>query len=166
MVQGRIPIRGMLAIETTIVLERLGKAKPGETVSYQELDRLTGCNVRLRRNVLTTSINKLLAEQAMVFVAERGKGIRLLLNEEIPSLGARDIRRIGRISKRCIRRLTATDYDKLSEQKRIEHNTHMTLLSLMQRGSTAKSLSLVQEAVTKRTNPLPLGDTLKLFSAS
>lgn len=160
-----IPIKGLLAIETKIVLERLAKAQPGECVPYAELDTLTGCNVRKRRNVISTSINKLLSEQAKVFIAERGKGIRLLRNEEIPSLGARDITRCGRIAKRSLRRLAAVEYDQLTEQGKIQHNTHMTLLSLVQRGSTAKSLSLVQEAVTKRTNPLPVGETLKLFSA-
>src|SRR5579872_7337382 len=154
----RVPIRGLLAIETKIVLDRLVKAQPGETISYDELNKLTGCDVRKRRNVLTTPINKLLNEQAMVFVSEVGKGIRRLTNDEIPALGSRDIGRIGRLAKRSIRRLAATDYDKLSEQGKIQHNTHMTLLSLMQRSSTARSLTLVQEAVTKRTNPLPVGE--------
>lgn len=160
-----IPIRGLLAIETKIVLERLAKAKPGEVVRYDELNTLTGCDVRKRRNCLTTPINKLLAEQAKVFIAERGVGIKLLTNEEIPTLGARDISRVGRIAKRCIRKLTAVDYDALSEQGKITHNTGLTILSLVQRGSTSKSMTLVGEAVAKRTNPLPLGDTLKLFSA-
>lgn len=161
-----VPIRGMLAIETKIVLDRLAKAQPGECVPYAELDTLTGCNVRKRRNVITTAVNKLLSEQAKVFLTERGKGIRLLTNEEIPSIGARDISRVGRIAKRSIRRLAATDYDKLSEQGKILHNTHMTILALVQRGATAKSLALIQDAVAKRTNPLPVGETLKLFSSS
>jgi hypothetical protein len=166
MPEKHIPIRGLLAIETRIVLERLAKAQPGETVTYEELDRITGCNVRKRRNVLTTPINKLLNEQAMVFVSEVGKGIRLLTNEEIPNLGQRDITRVGRIAKRSIKRLAAVDYDKLSEQGKIIHNTSMTILALAQRSSTTKSMSLVQEAVGKRTSPLPLGDTLRLFSSS
>jgi hypothetical protein len=165
MSERQIPIRGLLAIETKIVLERLAKAQPGETVTYEELNKLAGCDVRKRRNIITTSTNKLLVEQAKVFVSETGKGMRLLHNEEIPALGARDIGRVGRIAKRSIRKLAAADYDKLSEQAKIQHNTHMTLLSLVQRGATTKSLALVQEAVTKRTNPLPIGDTLKLFSA-
>jgi hypothetical protein len=166
MSEKRIPIRGLLAIETKIVLDRLAKAQPGETVSYEELNKLTGCDVRKRRNVLTTSTNKLLTEQSKVFVAETGKGIRLLRNEEIPTLGTKDIARVGRIAKRSIRRLAATDYDKLSEQGKLHHNTSMTILALVQRGSTAKSLSLVEEAVGKRTSPLPVGETLKLFGSS
>lgn len=161
----KIPIRGLMAIETKIVLERLAKAHPGETVTYEELNKLTGCDVRKRRNVITTSTNKLLNEQLKVFVADVGKGIRLLTNEEIPALGARDISRVGRIAKRSIKRLAATDYDKLSEQGKITHNTGMTIMALVQRGSTAKSMALVQEAVGKRTTPLPVGETLKLFGA-
>lgn len=163
MADKKLPIRGLLAIETQIVMDRLAKAQPGETVLYEELDNLTGCNVRKRRNVITTSTNKLLAEQGKVFIADWGKGIRLLKNEEIPSLGSRDIARVGRIAKRCIRKLAVSDYDKLSDQAKIVHNTNMTILTLVQRGSTAKSLQLIQDAVVKRTNPLPLAETLRLF---
>lgn len=161
-----VPIRGQLAVETSIALERLGKAKPGETVLYSELDQLCGCNVRKRRNIITTSTNKLLVEQSKVFVAEHGKGIRLLTNEEIPSLGFRDISRISRIAKRCVRRLAASDYDALSDTAKIAHNTHLTILTMMERGATKKSLSAVTEAVIKRTHPLPLSETLKLFGVS
>lgn len=160
----KIPIRGMLALETRLCLDRLAKCQPGELVSYAELNEITGCNVQQRRNVISTSINKLLSEQAMVFVAQHGEGIRLLTNEEIPSLGSRDIARIGRIAKRSSRRLAAADYDKLSEVGRVQHNTHLTILSLIQRGSTKKTVSLIEEAVGKRAHPLPLGDTIKLFS--
>ncbi|CAM6006560.1 unnamed protein product [Sphagnum balticum] len=165
MKEGFIPIRGQLAVETSIALERLSKAKPGETVTYTELNELCGCDVRKRRNIITTPINKLLSEQSKVFVTEHSKGIRLLKNEEIPSLGFKDISRIGKIAKRSVRRLAASDYDSLSETAKIAHNTHLTILSMMNRGATKKSLSLVTEAVEKRTHPLPLGDTLKLFSA-
>lgn len=165
MKQGFIPIRGQLAIETSIALERLSKAKPGETVTYKELSELCGCDVRKRRDIITTPINKLLSEQSKVFITEHGKGIRLLTNEEIPALGFKDIGRIGKIAKRSVRRLAASDYDTLSETAKIAHNTHLTILSMMERGTTKKSLTLVTEAVGKRTHPLPLGDTLKLFSS-
>lgn len=161
----KIPVRGLLAIETQIVLERMSKMLPGEVVTYAELNKLSSCNVQERRNVISTSANKLLAEQGKVFVAEHGKGVRLLTNEEIPSLGAKEIGRIAKISKRVAKKMSSVDYDKLSEQGKIHHNTHMTILVLMQRASTKKSLETVEGAVVKRTSPLPLGETLKLFGA-
>lgn len=161
----KIPVRGLLAIETQIVLERMAKMNPGEVVSYSELSSLASCDVQKRRNVITTSTNKLLAEQGKVFVAEHGKGVRLLTNEEIPSLGAKEIGRISKISKRVARKMATVDYDALSEQAKLHHNTHLTILTLMQRASTQKSLKTVEDAVVKRTNALPLGETLKLFGA-
>lgn len=159
----KIPVRGLLSVETEIALDRLSQAVPGEVIEYGELDKLCGCEVRKRRNILDTSMRRLLAEQGMVFVAEHGKGLRLLKNEEIPSVGFKDIARIGKISKRCARRLSAVDYDTLSAQSKIAHNTHLTVLSLFQRASTKSSLQKVGQAVADRTHPLPVGDTLRLF---
>lgn len=161
----KIPIRGMLALETRLCLDRLAKCQPGELVSYAELNEITGCNVQKRRNVISTSISKLLSEQAMVFVPQHGEGIRLLTNEEIPNLGSRDITHIGRIAKRSSRRFAATDYDKLSDTGRIQHNTYMTLLSLIQRGSTKKAIGMIEKAVEKHAHALPLTETIKLFSS-
>ena len=146
-----------------VCLERLAKAIPGEVVPYSELDALAKCDVRKRRNVLITPINKLLVEQGKVFVAERGKGIRLLKNEEIPSLGNQDISRVSRIARRCIKRLAAVNFDALPDEEKVRHNTGMTILTLFQRGATQKAVKLIEETVRKQSNPLPLGETLKLF---
>ena len=157
------PIRGLLAIETKICLERLAKAEPGETVLYEELNNLAKCDVRKRRNVISTSTSKLLTEQGKVFIAERGKGVRLLRNEEIPNLGARDTSRIGRIARRCAKKLAAANFDALSPEAKVRHNASMTVMALFQRGSTAKAVKLIEETVRKQANPLPLTETLKLF---
>lgn len=166
MTEKQMPIRGLLAIESKIVLERLGKMQPGELVSYDELNQLTKSNVRQRRNVLTTPIKKLLNEQSKVFIAERGKGIRMLRNEEIPALGTRDVSRVGRIARRSIRTLSAVNFTELPDDKKISHNTSLTILSLVQRGSTAKSVKMIEDSVKKQSNPLPMGETLRLFSGS
>jgi hypothetical protein len=162
-VQKHIPIKGLLAIESKIVLDRLSKAQPGETIPYAELDKLTGCDVRKKRCAIHTPISKLLVEQGMVFICERGVGIRLLHNSEIPSLGQRDITRVSNISRRCIKRLTAVNFESLSSEEKVSHNTALTLLSLFQRGSSNKSMKLVEESVKRQANPLPMAETLKLF---
>lgn len=160
-----IPIRGLLAVETKIVLERLSKANPGDTVTYKELDELAKCNVRKRRNVITTSVNKLLVEHGKVFISEKGVGIRLLKNEEIPSLGPRDISRVSNIARRCMRRLAAVNFDELPTEEKVRHNASLTILTLFQRGSTTKAVKMIEETVRKQSNPLPLGETMKLFSS-
>jgi hypothetical protein len=157
------PIRGLMAVESKTVLDRLTLVQPGETVSYVELNDLTQCDVRKQRYVLTTPINKLLCEQGKVFVAERGVGIRLLHNSEIPSLGQRDISRVGNISRRCLRRLSAVSFDTLPPDRKVAHNTAMTVLALFQRGSTAKTVRRIEEAVKTTSSSIPINETLKLF---
>ena len=160
----RHPIRGMMATETRIVLERLSKVQPGETVTYRELDQLTACDIRQRVYVINTARNKLLSEEGKVFVTERGIGVRLLENEEIAKLGTQDTSRISHIARRCAKKLAAADYDALSSDGKIRHNANMTVMMLFQRASTAKSLKLIEEKVKINTNPLPMAETLKLFS--
>lgn len=158
-----MPIRGLLAAETKIVLDRLAEAKPGETVTYNELNMLTKCDVRKRRHMLTTPINKLLSEQARVFVANRGLGLRLLFNSEIPSLGQRDLSRVRNVVRRSARRLATVDYNSLSPELRIQHNSILTVYALFQRSTTTGAMRRIEEAVATQSRTLPLRDTLKLF---
>jgi hypothetical protein len=160
-----IPIKGNLAVETTIALRRLAEAKPGETVTYTELNALCGCDVRHRRNVLTTSTNKLLSEQGMVFVVDWGRGVRLVPNEEVPSLSTADLRKLSKAAKRASRRLQAVDYDSLSAQSKLQHNTSLTILQFIQKGATERTQKVIADAVGNRTRPLPMDETLKLFGS-
>ena len=165
MTQGKIyiPMRGIMAVETKIVLERLALMQPGETVTYEELDKITGCNVRKRSYVMRTPIKKLLTDSGKVFVAERSVGLRLVRNSEIPQLSNKDITRIRHIAQRSIRHLAAVKFEELSVEEKVRHNTNMTLLAMFQRVTTPNSVKVIEESVKRQSNPLPITETLKLF---
>ena len=158
---------GQRAYETQLLADRLLKTQPGELVSYEELSKIAGMDVRPGGpgyGRLGSARNIALCEGRILLEPVAGEGIKRIVPEEQAGLGPKYVSTLKRASRRRLRKLAAVEYDKLNDQQRTQHNVAASVLGCVEVFTRPKSLEKLTGAVQQATAKLPIGDTLKLFN--
>lgn len=150
--------------EANILIKRLKKLTIGELVGYDELSHLISGDVQTKhRYLLETARRALLNEDRVVIECVWGEGVKRLENEAIPAIGAQARGRIHRISKKAAKKMTCADFDKLSNEQKLEWNTNMSLMGVLAMVTKTSKILQLKAAVTAIEDRLPLNKTLELF---
>lgn len=154
-----------MTADSRAVYERLGKAKIGDTVTYEELKALTRRDVQgVDRYILNTALKNALRD-GKVFGCVRTVGVKLLNDGEIISDAESVAPRIRRISRRASRRLTAVqNFDKLPNEQKVKHNALLSVFGAITAMGRAKSIARVEQEVKRTSQSLSLSATLEVFS--
>lgn len=152
------------SIDAQMLYERIVQLNVGESISYAELSALVGRNVQDEGHGVLATARRMAEREEIVFGTVMGQGIRRLSDPEIVDTGDHAIARVRRAAKRGANTVTAVaDFDALPNEKKIKHNTLLSLLGTVtafMRPATAKKIAT---SVAQNSGKLSVGDTLRAF---
>jgi len=153
---------------TAIVLkleEKLQEVSSGDTVSYEELSKHIGKDVRAIRWLLDKARNKTARELGCLFTAVRGVGIKRLLPKECPDYGVDSVRSVRRKSVREKKRLDRINPNSLTLAER-----GMLVAASSIHGAVAYIADIkkvkVAGAVIDPMNPIPRDKILAMLTTA
>lgn len=153
-----------ISVDAQTLMGRLKKMQKGEAVTYKELSALIAGNVQGKaRGYLNTARNRLLMDEAMVFEAVRGIGIKRMDDAQIISVGEQATGKIHRASKRALRKLNCSDAGNLTNDQKVELNAAASVTGVIALMTRPAKLALIKAAVKTAENRLATGRTLDLF---
>lgn len=154
-----------MSADSRAIYQRLGKCKVGDTVTYDELKKLTSRDVQGDdRYVLETALRNTLKD-GKVFGCVRAVGVRLLNDEEIIAEAEGVAPRLRRLSRRASRKLTAVkDFASLPNEQKVRHNTLLSVFGAITLMGRESNIAKVEQQVRQTAQSLSLTQTLEAFS--
>lgn len=151
-----------ISIEARALVDMLIDVKPGDEITYDEMTKAIGRDVRtVARGAMQTARRVAERQYRMVFSPIFGVGLRRLLNDDIPGVADSKIAHIRRTATRAARTLACVDFDRLPNEKRIEHNAKLSILGAITLSSSQQAQTLVSQK--SQAGPLPVGRVLELI---
>lgn len=156
-----------MSADARLLYRRLREVAVGDSVSYAAMSVLTGRAIDGSSHALRSALRQLLSDDQMVFAAVRGEGFKRLSDAEIVANGGHDVDRLGRLSRRSIRKITAiADFTALSPHQQIEHTARLSVMTLVGAATTDGAMRRIETAAQGRTVALPFAETLAAFAGS
>lgn len=161
-----------MALETTLIIERLLKLAPGETVLYPELDAIIGMPVNRGQGYgyAMTARNRLLRDNDILVVPVDGVGLHRCTPEEKVAVVEKDISYHGNSVRRMEVKssaMTEEEYSGLSQSSRQRVDYQRTTINVYKHFSKPKTLEAVKQLAASESKPVPvaklLEDTIKHF---
>ena len=150
--------------DTTIIEKRLRDAKAGDIVTYDELSRLLGRDVRLHcLGNVKTARESLEKEEKIVFDTVVNTGYRCMTEADKSTSIDRIRKQIKRRAKKGLTRASVTDFSALNEDQKQKHLTSITQLGVIQEFVSAKGTKKIESKVKQISTAISIGDTVKLF---
>jgi hypothetical protein len=156
-----------LSIDSRQLIERLGELNPGEHVTYAELSKLIGRNIRTEaRACLSTAIRHHL-RAGIVFGPIRNVGVKRLEDLELVGEGDRSMQHLRRHVRRSAQKLASfKDFAALPEGDKTRVLATQSLLGAMAMFSQPQAIKKMQTGVTGEMKELAFGKTLALFAGT
>lgn len=153
-----------LSLDSQMLYERIRGANEGEVISYEDLSKVVGRDVRKKRGALITAQRLALSEHAIVFGTIVKEGIKRLSAREIVESSPAVTKKIARAARRQIRKLTSIR-ETLSGDALVRHNTHVSLMGTLAHICSAPSVKALEGKVANYQKVLPVAKTLEHFRA-
>jgi hypothetical protein len=133
-------------------------------ISYADLSALISRNVqREGRSALMSARRQLQRDERMIFDAVKNVGIKRLTDSLVVSTSQSALRHINRTSRKGMGRLVCVDYQNLTREEMVRHNTSLSLLSVFYEVTKVKSVRQIECVVAVTQKVLRLEETLELF---
>lgn len=146
-----------LSADAKTLASVLREVTVGDTVTYKRLSQSIARDVQTdARGALQTARRLVMNEDRIVFDAVRGEGLVRLKDEQIVSLSDRARDHIRRTSRKTAKALVCVDYDALSPDMQVKHNTGLSMLGVIAELSTSKSVAKLESKVKEAGAELPL----------
>ncbi len=163
-IESKRPFIGEASSDVRLLVERMAKVGAGETASYRELTQLIGRDVTVHRHIVESARRILLRDHNMVFRAVINEGYRRLEDAQVVDVVNTDRRqRIRKQARYAVRELSSVNYDKLSQDKQLKHNTGMAMFGVLIQATDASSIKKLQERVTNAGGKIDVKGTLQLI---
>lgn len=155
-----------ISVDSRLLIKRLKEVKKGETVTYDELSKVISGNViKSDRYALVRARHRLFKDERVVFGVLRKQGLKRLEDADHIGIGEAATNRVRRISRRSAEQMLCADFDKLTNEQKIEFNTHVSVLGALAMVTRADRVKQVKAAVSVAHEKLALGPTLEAFRA-
>jgi len=156
-----------ISADTRLLYQRLLKLRYDEVVTYDELSRILGRDVRKSSRSNLTSARKMAIQDGIVTDAVRKVGIKRLTDERtVECTGTVMRKRIRRACHRSARRLTAVRFDNLSDNLKQIHNAELSQLGALAEFSKDKVTKRIRSMVGSAENEqLAIAQTLDAWKS-
>lgn len=148
--------------DTLIIENRLRSTAVGDLVTYAELSKLLGRDVREFCTSNVHSARNTLVGESIFFDCISNEGYKRLDNNEAANAADHYRDRITSTANRGIRHLRHVPFDDLSDEAKKKHLTVSAQLGAIKLFGSSKASKRIEAAV-KDTAPMAIGETLKLF---
>jgi DNA-binding transcriptional ArsR family regulator len=150
--------------DTKVLINVLSEAKVGDEISYAKLSQAIGRDVRVHAYPsLRSARDSLLREKGFVFGVVTNEGLKRLNDAEIVEASEDDRKRMLRVSKKAIRKLSVVDFQGLSEEKKREHIVASAQFGALAMFSGKNATKKIASHVNGSKETLAIGETLKFF---
>jgi len=145
------------------VLDRLAV---GDIATYAALTEAVGRDIQKHRYLLDTALQRLLRKRK-VFGCIKETGYQRLSDSEIVSYSFNAFRRIRRIARKNAVRLSAVEFERLSNEERVRHNLQISALGAIAHAATPGNLTKLTQACSNSQSMqgLPTAHVLKLLAS-
>lgn len=150
--------------DTLIIENRLRNAVVGEMVSYDELTKLLGRDVRQFCRSSITSARHTLEGESIFFDTVANEGLkRLTESEAVTKTAPSYVSRAKSAASRGMRVLQNVQYDNLDDNTKRKHLSTSAQLGAIKLFTSSKATKAIEGKVEQTKTTLPIGETLKLF---
>jgi hypothetical protein len=137
-------------IETQLMEERFASASVGETITYDDLESLTGIDVRGRfRHLLYSALGSVKARHRIAFACVPRKGYVRADDAQIVATVDGVHRRIRGVAKSGMKTLACAEYSALSPEDQRRHNTGATIYHVVSTVTSSRAFISNQTPETK-----------------
>ena len=137
-VKGQFPST-VYEAEKTRLYDLLKTATPQQVVTYEQMTRVCGQDVRGKyRSLLYAVLKRLEQEQVDSFEVVRGVGYVCLTNDGIVSSGTSKVHKLRRAGRRIKNQLAVAEYTKLSPVSQVAYTATMAIAHIVSEATKAK----------------------------
>jgi hypothetical protein len=151
-------------IDTRLLLQRLLKAEPGETVSYGELGKEIGRKIGGGFSHLQSALRMAQAEGA-VFSCVRGSGYQRLTDQDILRASEGGLKRVRRAARRAGNTLSIAEPSKLEANERGLLHGRLSAFAMIAHVAKPASVDRLASATKDKGQELAIAQTLKALAA-
>lgn len=163
----REPIAKLSIDAQTLYGKALKLCEVGQLLTYDQLSKLIGRDVREHAyGALQTARRIAEREDGIAFGTITNVGLKRLNDVEVIGTADKTLAHIRRTASRSGRRVLwcLKDFDKLSDEKKVEHNARVSALTVLATISKNSAIRRIEGKVDLAQNgPLPIGRTLQIF---
>jgi hypothetical protein len=153
-----------MSADTKIIRSVLEECKIGDTVTYEQLSKAIGRDVReYAMGSITSARRGLLNDLRIVFAAVKNVGYIRLDDSAIVRSMERDRQHIARQSGKAIKKLECVDFDGLSDDGKKSHTVAAAQFGVLQMMSKPSATKRIEKQVVD-SKTLAIGETLKMFT--
>jgi hypothetical protein len=159
---------GVRSVETMLVLDALRKVKDDgrESITYQQLSKIVGFDVRASRTYMNTARNVMRHEHGVDFQTIIGVGLKVATDQEVIGSAQRERKIISRRAKRTIARLyQCVRYDDLPKEDQTRWNAEFALQAVIAHASKEKTAAAINGRVQTTGAKLSLEGTLETLKS-
>lgn len=153
-----------ISVDSQVIIANLRAMKKGDVIGYSDLSKLISSDVTTKsRYALNTARRRVLMDDGMVFEAVRGVGIKRMDDTGIISIGEQSERRLHRLSRNAMRKLSCADMDNLNNDQKLEVATHSSVIGAIAVITKPSKIRLIKAAVQQSEKQLPVNKSLEIF---
>lgn len=152
------------SVEMRLLVALLGKAQPGDVVTYEQMQAECGVNCRPGHagyQKLGSARNRVQSDVGFVFVTVPKVGVKRCLESEKPEVMASVSDHIHRAARKGMKVAATVDISKLDNADKIKFNTRASQLGALSAFTGNKVLKRLESAVAKAEAELPLTKALE-----
>lgn len=155
---------GEKSADTIILEQTLRSADVGDVVSYEDMSKKLGRDVRVHCYSNLQSARRALETESLFFGVIPNEGLKRLTNDEAVVASSDYTRRARSAARRGMRHLAYVPFADLSNEKKQQHLTLSAQLGAIQLFSGSKAADKISKRVGQTSHVLAVGETLNLFT--
>ena len=150
--------------DTKVLESVLAEAEVGQLITYEEMSKAIGRDVReFALPSLRSARQGLLKTHRMVFGVEWNGGYRRLDDSQIVDTTESDRKRMKRLANRSIAKLSVVAFESLPADKQRQHTVASAQMGAIAMFSGKNATKKITEKVNEGKKTLAIGETLKMF---
>ena len=149
--------------DTRVIENRLRNTAVGELVTYDELSKLLGRDVRAFCKSNVDCARRALVKESIFFDTMKNEGYKRLNNEEAVIASDHYRTRARRAARRGLTHLVNVPFDGLTDESKRKHLAMSAQLGAIELFGSTKSSKRIETAVAETKTTMAIGETLKLF---
>ena len=156
-----------MSVNTKLLVAHILDVAPDALVPYAELEGVISEPVQANKGsgkgyrALQAARNHLLFQHGRWCVTIINEGIRWSRGSEVVDEAVAVAVRVRRATRKAKLKLMTADYDSLSPDDKIKHNTYLTLVSFIEQTTRAPAIKRIEAGVRAAQSELPDRDAIK-----
>ena len=143
------------SIDATQIAKALSAVPVGGEITHDDMAVLCGRSFDRLRGAMSTALGIVQREKRMVFASVRGVGYVRLDDSQIVDTFDHARQRMRRLAAKAATRIVCVEYDKLSNEAKVKHNTALSIIGAMSEMASVGSAKRIEKRIAECGTSLP-----------